>query len=148
MINDCATLNFAMATLMMFASKLALAKLGKRKCPEAALLSLVGIGVGVVALICVFPNFQNMVQNLPVIKNIIANNGIIGLIVNCLALAATATLAVMALDKPLSLKAGNKPMDLYKCFLVGLIVTTGIIYAVNSKCLNHRCCKTQVTQQH
>lgn len=134
MINDCAMVSFAMATLMMTFSTLAFCKLGKKSCAEGALLSLVGIGVGVVALICVFPSFQHMMQHLPVIHNIIGNNGILALLVDCLALAATATLAVMALCGPMKMKK-CQPADLYKCFLVGLIIATGVVYAINSGCI-------------
>lgn len=134
MINDCAMLSFAMATLMMAFCTLAFCKLGKKSCAEGALLSLVGIGVGVVALICVFPNFQQMVQHLPVLHNIIGNNGILALLVDCLALALTASAAAMALCGPLKMKK-CKFADLYKCFLVGLVIASGVAYFINSGCV-------------
>lgn len=134
MINDCAALTFVMSTLMMTFSTLAFCKVGKKSCADAALLSLVGIGVGVVGLISVFPGFQHMIQHLPVIQNIIGNNGIIALIVDCLALAATATLTVMASCGPLKIKKCSL-QDLYKCFFIGLIVATGAAYLINSGCM-------------
>ena len=134
MINDCAMLSFAMATLMMTFCTLAFCKMGKKSCADGALLSLVGIGVGVVALTCIFPNFQHMIQHLPGIQNIIANNGIIALIVDCLALAATASVAVMALGGPLKMKKNNFN-TLYKCFLVGLVIASGIAYFIDSGCV-------------
>lgn len=134
MINDCAMLSFAMTSLMMAFCTLAFCKLGKKSCADGALLSLVGIGVGVVALICVFPKFQHMVQHLPVLHNIIGDNGIIALLIDSLALAATASITVMALAGPLKMK-NFKFIDLYKCFFVGLIIATGVAYFINSDCI-------------
>ncbi len=136
MINDCAMLSFAMATLMMTFCTLAFCKIGRKSCADGALLSLVGIGVGVVALTCIFPNFQHMIQHLPGVQNIIANNGIIALIADSLALAATASVATMALGGALKMKKNNFS-TLYKCFLMGIIVAGGIAYFINSECIVH-----------
>lgn len=133
-MNDCAMLSFAMATMMMAACTAMFSKLGKRSCAEGALLSLIGVGVGFVALTCLYPGFQHMVEHLPIISNIIGSNGIIALAVDCLAFAATATLAVMALAGPCKLKA-SKPMDLYKCFVLGMALALGAAYMINSGCI-------------
>ena len=133
-MNECAMLSFAMATLMMAACTLVFCKLGKKNCAEGALLSLIGVGVGFVALTCVYPGFQHMIQHLPLIQNIIGNNGIIALVVDCLALAGTATLAVMALAGPCKMKS-CKPMDLYKCFAIGIALALGAAYMINSGCI-------------
>lgn len=133
-MNDCAMLSFAMATMMMAACTAMFSKLTKRSCAEGALLSLVGVGVGFVALTCLYPGFQHMVENLPGIKNIIGGNRYIALVIDCLTFAATATLAVMALTRPCKLKA-PKPMDLYKCFALGIALTIGVAYMINSGCI-------------
>lgn len=134
MIDNCATLSFAMATLMMTFSTLAFCKMSKKSCADGALLSLVGIGVGVVAVICVFPQFQHMIQNLPIINTIIGSNGIIAIVVDCFALALTATLATLALSGPFKMKQ-NTFKILYQCFFVGLIIAAGISYFIDSGCV-------------
>lgn len=133
-MNDCAMLSFAMATLMMAFSTLVFCKIGKKTCAEGALLSLVGIGVGFVALVCVYPGFQHMVQHLPVIQNLIGNNRIIALVVDCLAFAGTTTLVIMALCGPLKMKK-CQGRDLFKCFAIGIALAFAVAYAINSGCI-------------
>lgn len=133
-MNDCAILTFAMASVMMALCTLVFCKMGKKSCAEGALLSLVGIGVGVVALLCIFPGFQCMIHNLPVVNTMINGNGLLVLLIDCIVLAATATLATMALCSPLKMKQ-CKPQDLYKCFFVGLVLAAAVGYFINSGCM-------------